>query len=103
MELPYNLATMSADQLRELTASLLQTVRQKDQELQFRQLKIDQLTHEMAILRRWRSARRSEQLDAKQMSLLEESIDADLEAIGLELKELQSSSRPAAAPKEKPR
>jgi len=38
----------------------------------------------MATLKRWRFARRSEQLDALQRSLLEESIDEDIEAIGLE-------------------
>jgi transposase len=57
----------------------------------------------MATLKRWRFARRSEQLNAVQRSLLEEPIDEDLEAIGLELKELQSSPKAASPPKEKPR
>jgi transposase len=96
MELPCDLAQMTADQLRDLTASLIHTVNQQAQQLQFRQLKIEQLTHEMATLKRWRFARRSEQLDAIQRSLLEESIDEDLEAIELELKELQSSPKAAA-------
>ena len=103
MELPCDLAQMNADQLRDLTASLIAQVTQKDRELQFKQLKIEQLTHEMATLKRWRFARRSEQLNAVQRSLLEESIDEDLEAIGLELKELQSSHKAAPPPKEKPR
>ena len=103
MELPCDLAQMNADQLRDLTASLIHTVNQQAQQLQFRELKIEQLTHEMATLKRWRFARRSEQLDAVQRSLLEESIDEDLEAIGLELKELQSSPKAARPPKDKPR
>jgi transposase len=103
MELPCDLAQMNADQLRDLTTSLIHTVNQQAQQLQFRQLKIEQLTHEMATLKRWRFARRSEQLDAVQRSLLEESIDADLEAIELELKELQPSSKAAQPPKDKPR
>jgi len=49
----------------------------------------------MATLKRWRFARRSEQLSAVQRSLLEESIDEDLGAIGLELRELQSSAKTA--------
>ena len=61
----------------------------RDEELKRKQLKIDQLTHEMATLKRWRYARRSEQLDAVQRSLLDESIDADLEAISLEIEALQ--------------
>ena len=103
MELPCDLAQMNADQLRDLTASLIGQVTQKDRELQFKQLKIEQLTHEMATLKRWRFARRSELLNAVQRSLLEESIDEDLEAIGLELKDLQSSPNTALPPKEKPR
>jgi hypothetical protein len=103
MELPCDLAQMNAEQLRDLTASLIQTVNSQAQQLQFKQLKIEQLTHEMATLKRWRFARRSEQLSAMQRSLLEESIDEDLEAISLELQELQSASKPAPQPKEKPR
>ena len=45
MELPCDLAQMNADQLRALTASLIHTVNQQAQQLQFRQLKIEQLTH----------------------------------------------------------
>src|SRR5665213_2142063 len=48
-------------------------------------LKIEQLTYEMATLERWRFARRSERLVAVQRSLLDESIDTDLEAISLEI------------------
>lgn len=44
MELPCDLAQMNADQLRDLTASLIHTVNQQAQQLQFRQLKIEQLT-----------------------------------------------------------
>ncbi len=80
MELPCDLAQMNAQQLRDLTASLIHTVNQQSELLKSRQLKIDQLTHEMATLKRWRFARRSEQIDAVQWSLLDESIDADLEA-----------------------
>ena len=43
----------------------------------------------MATLKRWRYGRRSEQLDAVQRSLLDESIDADLEAISLEIEALR--------------
>src|SRR6185312_5861713 len=97
------LAQMNADQLRVLTASLIHTVNQQAQQLQFRQLKIEQLTHEMATLKRWRFARRSEQIDALQRSLLDESIDADLEAIELELEALRNAPDLTRPPKETPR
>jgi transposase len=78
--------------LRDLTASLFEQLQQRDnqltehkaklgrqvEELKRQELKIELLTHEMAILKRWQYARRSEQMDAVQYSLLDESIDADL-------------------------
>src|ERR1700761_5867728 len=91
MDLPCDLAQMSAQQLRDLTTSLIHTVNQQTELLKSRQLKIDQLTHEMATLKRWRFARRSEQIDAVQWTLLDESIDADLKAIELELESLRSA------------
>ena len=45
-------------------ASLDQTISSKDREILYRQAKIDQLTHEMAVLKRWKFGRSREQLDA---------------------------------------
>jgi transposase len=115
MELSRRLDQMNAAELRELSATLLAQlaerdaernahaalIARRDEELKHKQLKIDQLTHEMAILKRWHFGHRSEQLDVVQRSLLDESIDADIEAISLELEALKD--KPAAAPKEKPR
>ena len=98
---------MDVQQLRDLTVSLFAKLQQRDtqlaeqqselsrrdEELKRKQLKIEQLTHEMATLKRWHYARRSEQLDAVQLSLLDESIDADLEAIGLEIEALKTPGR----------
>jgi transposase len=103
MELPRQWAQMDAEELRDLTATLIAQLAERDaqiserdarlatrdEELKRKQLKIDQLTYEMATLRRWRYGRHSEQLDAVQRSLLDESIDADLEAISLEIESLQ--------------
>jgi transposase len=101
MQGQHDLAQMNAQELRDLAAALFTQVTQKDQELKTKQLKIDQLTHEMAVLKRWRFGRRSEQLDPAQRSLLEESIDEDLEAIELELEALRDmpSARPKATPR----
>lgn len=77
------LAGMGAQELRDLASSLLG-------ELTVKQLKIDQLTHEMALLKRWKFAARSEQLHGEQRHLFEEAIEADLQAIGLELEGLRS-------------
>jgi len=103
MEMPCDLGQMNAEQLRDLTTSLIHTVNQQAELLKSRQLKIDQLTHEMATLKRWRFARRSERIDAVQWTLLDESIDADLEAIELELEALRSAPDLPPPPKETPR
>src|SRR5512140_2426811 len=114
MELPRELAQMDADQLRALAVRLSGQLAERDnqlsaqdaelirraEELKRKQLKIDQLTHEIATLNRWRYAKRSEQIDAVQRSLLDESIDADIEAISLEIEALQEKiSTPRAQPR----
>jgi len=122
MELPREWAQMDADQLRDLSATLFERLQQQekqlaerdtelsvrekqlarnDEELKRKQLKIDQLTHEIATLNRWRYAKRSEQIDAVQRSLLDESIDADIEAISLEIEALQQKT--PSTPREQPR
>jgi transposase len=101
MELSRQLDQMNAEELRNLTATLLAELDSRDKELKAKQLKIDQLTHEMAILKRYRFDRRSEQMDPVQRSLLDESIDADIEAISLEIESLRE--KPASPPKEMPR
>lgn len=113
--MPREWAQMDAEQLRDLTATLISQLTERDariteheaqlasrdEELKRRQLKIDQLTHEMATLKRWRYDRHSEQFDAVQRSLLDESIDADIEAISLEIEALRG--KPVSAPKSQPR
>ena len=68
------MAQMNAQELRDLATSLFAQVTQKDHELKHKQLKIDQLTHEMAVLKRWQFGRRHERLDPAQRSLLEETM-----------------------------
>jgi transposase len=100
---------LNARQLRELALGLFQELASKgeelvskDRELHAKQTKIDQLAHEMAQLKRWKYAARSEQLHGEQRSLLEETIESDLEAIEQELAQLKPAA-PRAAPKEQPR
>ena len=114
MESSREIASMDAEQLRDLTSTLLHqlaecdaqisqqtdVIARRDNELKHKQLKIDQLTHEMATLKRYRFGRHSEQLDVVQRSLLDETIDADIEAIALEIEALKPS---VPSLKEKPR
>ncbi|WP_414707585.1 IS66 family transposase [Rhodoferax sp. UBA5149] len=95
------LTHLSAQELREMVNGLLTKIAAKDREILYRQTKIDQLTHEMAVLKRWKFGRSREQLDAGQISLLDETIDADIAAIEEELEQLAPSSKTNAdAPKQ---
>jgi transposase len=121
---PESLASLNAEQLRELTSDLIakiatqdaqimqrdlqitsldQAISSKDREIKYRQAKIDQLTHEMALLKRWKFGRSREQLDAAQANLLDETIDTDIAAIEQELQETRHQPKRAALPAELPR
>ena len=114
---PESLPVLNAKQLRELArdliaqiagrdrqiASLDQTISSKDREILYRQAKIDQLTHEMAVLKRWKFGRSREQLDAGQASLLDETIDADIAAIEQELQNLAPPDKAAKEPRQQPK
>jgi len=102
MQVHDELARMDAQQLREFAAGLIERLGRQDQELRYKQVKIDQLTHEMAVLKRWKFAARSEQLHGVQRTLLDEAIDADLEAIAAELATLRSPEHTPSA-KDKPK
>ncbi len=99
------LAQMNTEELRVFAARLLAMNSELKQTVTLKQLKIDQLTHEMAIHKRWRFGKHSEQLHGEQRHLFEETIDADLEAIALELKALQAveaKTEPKQTPKRAP-
>jgi transposase len=100
-----DLDTLSPEQLRALAADLIVKVAQRDSELLWRQTRIDLLTQELAVLKRFRYGKRSEQLSAEQASLLEESVDADVAALEIELEALQSPAperKPSIQPKRAP-
>ena len=121
---PESLASLSAKELREMVTGLMaritehdrqitqrdaqigqldETIASKDRESKYRQAKIDQLTHEMAVLKCWKFGRNREQLDSAPASLLDEAIDADIAAIELELEQLAPVPPADAAPRQQPR
>lgn len=83
--------------------SLDQTISSKDREILYRQAKIDQLTHEMAVLKRWKFGRSREQLDAAQTSLLDETIDTDIAAIEQELQDLAPAAKTDTESRKQPK
>jgi hypothetical protein len=69
MNSPADLDALSPDELRTLAAQLMAQAGENERELRYRQTRIDQLTHEIAMLRRLHFGKRSEQLNPEQMSL----------------------------------
>lgn len=90
-----DLDRLDAQQLRELVQSLMGRVEageleieRRDREIAFKQATIDKLTHEMAVLKRLKFASKSESFSTEQRNLLEDTLDADLAAMELELEQL---------------
>ena len=88
---PHQLQHMDAQQLRALAEGLMAKLMDKDQEIHFKQTKIDLLTHEIARYKRLQFAAKSEHLQANQRSLLDETLDADLAELEAELQALSPS------------
>lgn len=89
-----NLDQMTPDQLRAFASQLMSKVDTMGRKIHHDQTIIEQLTHEIAILKRHRFAKRSEQISPEQGNLLDDLLNTDLEAIDAELSALQ----PAPAP-----
>ncbi|MCF5225832.1 IS66 family transposase [Pseudomonas syringae] len=92
-----NLDQMSPDQLRALAAQLLSQVDTMGKKINRDQTVIEKLTFEIAQLKRLKFAKRSEQMNPEQASLLDDLIDTDIAAIEAELQALQTV--PAATEK----
>ncbi|MGY2184477.1 transposase domain-containing protein, partial [Pseudomonas agarici] len=92
-----NLDQMTSDQLRAFATQLLSQVETMGKKINRDQTVIEKLTHEIAQLKRLKFAKRSEQLNPEQASLLNDLIDTDIAAIEAELQALQIA--PAATEK----
>jgi len=95
-----DLDSLNEQQLRDLARQLLARVDEKQSQIARRERLINlkdttiaQLTHEIAVLRRFRFGKKSEQLSGVQGSLLEEAVAADIAAIEEELEQLTVEPR----------
>jgi len=109
-----SLPNLNAEQLRELAQELIAqialqskqhavAIAAKDGDLQYRQAKIDKLTHELATLKRWKFGRSSEQLNGIQVSWLDETLEADLAAVEQELKDLTPAAKTESPARQQPK
>lgn len=95
---PDNLDALDAPQLRELVLGM-------GQRMQMMQALIDQLRHEMALAKRAKFALQSERhsRSPEEQRELEESLDADLQALEEKLKALQALAGQVSEPTQAPR
>jgi transposase len=101
MEKSPDLSQLSADQLRtmvaqqqQVIASQSQIIAQRDTTIKRHQIREEQMSHEIALLRRHRYGKSSEGLGAHQLSLLQEQIDEDTAAVETELEKISVKPRP---------
>lgn len=97
-----DLDQMPPEQLRTLAAQLMSKVDTQSRKIHRDETIIEQLTHEIAILKRHRFAKRSEQISPAQGSLLDDLLNTDLEAIEAGLKALHPAPAPAE-PRQQPK
>ncbi len=96
---------MTPEQLRALAAQLLSKVDTMGRKIHRDETIIEQLSHEIAILKRHKFAKRSEQISPAQGSLLDDLLTTDLEAIDAELQALRPApvaDEPRQQPKRAP-
>lgn len=105
MVVEQSLDNLSAEQLREMVASLIGTVTVKDEQITRHHAEIkhqralnEKLSYELAVLKRMKFAAQSERFNAEQRSLLEDELDADLAAVSEEIERLNA---PATPPQDK--
>ena len=87
-----DLDQMPPEQLRTLAAQLMSKVDTQSRKIHRDETIIEQLTHEIALLKRHKFAKRSEQISPAQGSLLDDLLNTDLEAIEAELNTLRPAS-----------
>ncbi len=87
-----NLDQLDPEQLRVLAAQLILRVEKMDKQITLHKSVNEKLAHEIALLKRFKFAKRSEQLSPDQASLLDDLIDTDIAAIEAELEALQPAA-----------
>src|SRR5487761_2476388 len=86
--------------LRRQVHEQLQIIAGRDRDIVYKDAKIAALTHEIARIKRWIFAARSEKLDPAQRALFDESLGEDSAALQVQLDALRD---PAAPPRNPPK
>ncbi len=91
-----DLQRLSFGALAEVAAQMLEHIARQSQQIdsqtqaiKFRDVKIERITHELARLKAWRFAARTERMNAEQRQLFEETLAADQASLEAQLEALQ--------------
>jgi transposase len=84
--------------LRGLVLEQLQSIAGRDRDIVYKDAKIAALTHEIARIKRWIFAARSEKLDPAQRALFDESLGEDIAALEVQLDALREPATPPRNP-----
>ena len=101
MTLPADLEHLDAEALRDIVCRQAEVIVRNDHELNWRQAKIDKLTHEVAYYKRHYFGVKAERLPIEQGQLFDETLAADMAAMTEELAQL-SAPKPKGQAKRKP-
>ena len=100
-ELPHAIdlhTTNDVAALRRLVLEQRQTLTERDRDIIYKDAKIAALTHEIARIKRWIFAARSEKLDPAQRALFDESLGEDIAALEVQLDTLREPATPPRNP-----
>lgn len=87
---------------RQIVTDHERALQHKDHDIHLKETTIAKLTHEIAVLRRFRFGKKSEQISGVQGNLLEETVTADIAAIEEELQQLTHHPK-KATPRQQPK
>ena len=98
-----DLQRLSFGALAEVAAQMLEHIARQSQQIdsqtqaiEFRDVKIERITHELARLKAWRFAAKTERMNAEQRQLFEETLAADQASAGGAARSLAGARQRAA-------
>jgi transposase len=81
---------LSPGELADVFARMLAQIDQQQQAIKLRDVKLERVTFELARLKAWKFAARTERMNAQQRQLFEETLAADKASLQAQLEELQA-------------
>lgn len=106
---PSSLAEVAAQMLRHIGQQSSRIdwqskqIAERDRAIKFKDAKLERITFELARLKAWKFAAKTERMNAEQRQLFEETLAADEASLEAQLEALQAQATPPDAPATEPR